>query len=333
MSVCYAPIKAFKDAEGNIIFNNDKGLGISELNLPCAQCIGCRLNHAEGWAIRMIHESQLHEQNSFLTLTYSDENLPPNGNLRYEDVTKFIKKLRKVLSKTQFKNTIKYYRVGEYGENFSRPHYHIILFGFDFSNTQIKYKNKLNSKTLWRSKPHKYYISSLLNDLWTFGHCEIGDVNYQTCMYVAKYVTKKVNGKNKTAHYSRCDQHGEIFQLEQEKSSMSRKQAIGKAWLEKFYTDIYPKDFCVHSTKKLKTPKYYDKWLEKYHPSLYDSVKSERESSMIDRDADPIALTRSYEVKLLNFKQSVRSLDGAAPTSDYDEKTLQYKKNESDWIH
>lgn len=332
MSVCYAPIRAYKDADGNIIFNNDKGRGIHELKLPCSQCIGCRLNHAEGWAIRMIHEAQLHDENSFLTLTYSDENLPINGSLQYEDVTKFIKKLRKVLSLTPYKNKIKYFRVGEYGENFSRPHYHIILFGFNFSY-QLKYKNKINEKKLLRTKPHNYYSSCLLNDLWTFGRCEIGDVNYNTCMYVAKYITKKVNGQQKQAHYERLNEFGEYIQLEQEKSSMSRKNAIGKEWLQKYYTDVYPKDFCVHEGRKLKIPKYYDKYLEKNNPELYEAVKLERESSQISRVNDSDALVTSYEVKILTAKaNSHRSLEGSASTLESDDKILEYLKNQKNHL-
>jgi len=37
-------------------------------------------------AIRLMHEAQLHERNSFITLTYNDESLAtrrPRGNLRF----------------------------------------------------------------------------------------------------------------------------------------------------------------------------------------------------------------------------------------------------------
>lgn len=327
MSTCYSPMKAHKDAEGNIKFNSNGSE--HTLSLPCGQCIGCRLNHAEGWAIRMVHEAQMHEENAFLTLTYAPEHLPPDGSLRYEDVTKFIKRLRKVLNKTKYK--IKYYRVGEYGENFSRPHYHVILFGFDFS-AQIRYRGELNCRELWRTKgEHKYYISNLLTKLWGLGHAEIGDVNYRTCMYVAKYVTKKVNGRNKSEHYQRIDQFGEMTPVLPEQASMSRKNAIGKQWLEQFWEDVYPHDHCVHDTKKLKVPKYYDKWLEKNNPALLDQIKQAREESAVQLSQDD--LTRKYNTKVLTQKNFVREYDGTNTTNHLDQKILEYRKNEAMSLH
>lgn len=320
MSTCLSPIKAHRTIDGNIQFTAKDSH--TELFLPCGQCIGCRLNHAESWAIRMTHEAQLHDQNCFITLTYNDENLPPNGSLNYDHVTKFIKKLRKVLSKTQYK--IKYYRVGEYGENLSRPHYHLILFGFDFS-AKLRYHGEENEHIHWRTKNgNKYYVSTLLSKLWGVGHAELGEVNYNTCMYVAKYITKKVNGRQKTAHYGG---------LEQEKASMSKKEAIGKQWLQQYWSDIYPHDHCIHNSKKLKVPKYYDKWLEKNNPTLYGQIKQNREQSMINSTVDQSELTRIHEVKLLEAKQGTRELEGAAPTSHIDEQILEYNKNQAEWLH
>jgi len=323
-------MKAYRDADGNIIFNNSHGQAHSQLDLPCGQCIGCRLNHAEGWAVRMVHEAQLHEQNAFLTLTYSDENLPPNGSLNYEDVTLFIKRLRKVLQKTPYK--IKYYRVGEYGENFSRPHYHIILFGFDFS-PRLRYRGQENERTVWRTKNgNKYYISPLLSQLWRLGHAEIGEVNYNTAMYVAKYVTKKVNGQRKDAHYRRVTSDGELVPVEQEKSSMSRKQAIGKQWLETFWSDIYPEDNAVIETKRLKTPRYYDKWLEKNNPELFTQIKIEREANSLTSESQ-LDLTRKYHSKVLTQKQFIREYDNTNETNSHDKDILDYRLNEAITLH
>lgn len=329
MSVCYRPLRIMRDSENNIIFTND-----GTPSLPCGQCIGCRLNHAEGWAIRMVHEAQLHEENSFLTLTYNDENLPSNGNLSYRAVTNFIKRLRRSLDKTPYHKKLKYYLVGEYGENFSRPHYHIILFGFDFSY-KLRYKGEENSKTLAYTKNGKsYYSSTFLSSLWSYGAAHIGDVNYNTCMYVAKYVTKKVNGRNKDSHYARILPDGEIFQLEQEKSQMSRKNAIGKEWLQKYWSDVYPDDSVVYEQRRFKTPKYYDKWLEKNDPLLFDQIKQEREaSSLIYGSRSQDDLTRIHEVKILNQKQNARELEGAAPTNEIDDQILAYSKQEKQSLH
>lgn len=327
MSVCYSPMIAYRDSEGNVIFKNGPTV-ISELKLPCGQCIGCRLNHAEGWAIRMVHEAQFHEENSFITLTYSEDNLPENGSLNYEDVTKFIKKLRKALENTPYDKKLKYFRVGEYGDQLSRPHYHIILFGFDFSYP-IEYKNKPSVRILESDQgDKKYYSSSFLTDLWSKGFCNIGEVNYNTCMYVAKYVTKKVNGSKKHDHYEKLSPYGEYIQLEQEKSSMSRRNGIGKEWLKQFWSDVYPSDACIHENRKLKTPKYYDKYLEKYNLDLYEQVKMQRESSLL-LDRTQAELTMSHELKILTQQQYKRELDGTTtPTTKHDLKVMKYHKDE-----
>ena len=101
-------------------------LGSSYVALPCGQCHGCRLERSRQWAVRCLHESTLHAQNCFITLTYDDANLPTNGSLYYPDFQKFVRSLRDA------GYIFRYYMAGEYGSNFDRPHYHSILFGMHF---------------------------------------------------------------------------------------------------------------------------------------------------------------------------------------------------------
>ena len=96
---------------------------MASLEVPCGQCIGCRLERTRDWAVRMMHESSLHSDNSFVTLTYDDDKLPFRGQLRYRDVQLFLKRLRK-------QGGFRFFCTGEYGEVFSRPHYHLALFGY-----------------------------------------------------------------------------------------------------------------------------------------------------------------------------------------------------------
>ncbi|WP_202943187.1 hypothetical protein [Chlamydia caviae] len=42
------------------------------------------------WSYRCIHEASLYGQNSFLTLTYEDRNLPEKGSLVRRDVRLFL---------------------------------------------------------------------------------------------------------------------------------------------------------------------------------------------------------------------------------------------------
>lgn len=270
----------------------------------------------------MTHEAQLHSENSFLTLTYAPEFLPAHSSLNYSHTQKFIDKLRAALSYSNYDRKIKYYLAGEYGENFSRPHYHAIIFGFDFTSP-LFYKGKDNHQTKEYSKNGNIYREySFLDDLWGLGQANVGDVNYSTCRYTAGYITKKINGKLAKDHYG---------PREREKAFISN--GIGRQWLETFWSDVYPEDHCVLDAKKLKTPKYYDKWLEKNDPSLFEQVKIARENSMIAKDVDHQELARVHEVKIRNQQMYSNDLKGAAPVNELDWKIIDYNKRQSDAYH
>ena len=90
----------------------------------CGQCIHCRANRRREWVLRILLELEKHEFNTFLTLTYDDVHLPADQSLKTEHLTNFFKRLR---YKVDY--PIRYYAVGEYGEETERPHYHVALFG------------------------------------------------------------------------------------------------------------------------------------------------------------------------------------------------------------
>lgn len=319
MSKCRNPIEMFRDSHGNIHTYNRQGVAHTHFQVPCGQCIFCRLNHAESWAVRMMHHTRQYSENSFLTLTYSDDKLPENNSLAYDDVTQFIKRLRKVLSKTPYKNNIAYYRAGEYGSITKRPHYHLILFGFDFSY-KLRYKGIQNEKTLSSSKDdRKYYKSNFLESCWSHGFADIGDVDYATCMYVAKYTLKKSTGAAKKSAYTRLNEFGEYVEIAPEKSAMSK--GIGKKFLEQYYSDIYPHDSVNHNGKKLRVPRYYDNWLEKNHPLLLEQVKIQRESSMME--VQPSAVDNLRELKFQYLKQQNFKRGKLTPPLDNDRLVIE----------
>ena len=81
---CYHPLQGWrsrfnfnpKTGRHGITFNLNEAFVEFPVTVPCGQCIGCRLERSKMWAVRCMHESQLHDKNCFLTLTYNDENLP-----------------------------------------------------------------------------------------------------------------------------------------------------------------------------------------------------------------------------------------------------------------
>lgn len=110
-------------------------------------------------------ESFKHEANSFITLTYDDENLPKGGTLVRSHYQNFLKKLRKRLQGA----AIRYYFCGEYGEESSRPHYHAALFGIGPEDAEQ------------------------IDKAWGKGFTYTGDLTHDSAQYIAGYVTKKMN--------------------------------------------------------------------------------------------------------------------------------------------
>lgn len=100
------------------------------LEVPCQKCIICKDKKALEWATRITCESNYHINCPWwITLTYNDFNLPEFG-LEKSDVQKFLKRLRERVSrKLGHDCPLRYVLVGEYGSNYARAHYHLILFG------------------------------------------------------------------------------------------------------------------------------------------------------------------------------------------------------------
>jgi len=159
---------------------------------------------------------------------------------------------------------------GEYGEHASRPHFHCILFGFDFMHDR---------KQISKKRGNTLYQSATLDGLWNKGFASIGNVTFQSAAYCARYTMKKVVGKEASDHYKRVDtETGEIYQLTPEFNKMSLNPAIGKGFFESYKDDIYPDDFCLIDGKKVRSPRYYDRLLEKHNPELLETVKTNRKA-------------------------------------------------------
>lgn len=100
---CFHPIPAYRDGDGPIQFH-DTGKG-RPIEIPCGQCIGCRLERSRQWAMRCVHEASLHDDNCFVTLTYNDQHIPSDAGLRHRDYQLFMKRLRKAYPKKKLNST------------------------------------------------------------------------------------------------------------------------------------------------------------------------------------------------------------------------------------
>ena len=139
-----------------------------------------------------MHETALHEDNSFLTLTY--DKLPKNKSLNKQHLSAFIKRLRARIAPIK----IKFFGAGEYGdpekgERVYNPHYHVAIFGYAFPD-----------KRVWKTqKDYNLYISSELDAAWGHGYATIGELTHDSACYIAGYTTKKITGKGAKKHYGK----------------------------------------------------------------------------------------------------------------------------------
>lgn len=291
---CYYPLKGYKDlATGGLTFK-EAGAG-PEMEVSCGQCLGCRIDRSRMWAVRIVHESSLYEMdegNCFITLTYEDKYLPEHGDLDKKAFPKFMKRLRKA-----YPQKIKFFHCGEYGSicihgravtdekaaetelercdycNVGRPHYHAILFNIDFRDrVPVGKRNGV-----------VYYTSPTLQKFWKFGHVQVGDCNYQSAAYVARYCIKKVNGKAQEDWYTRIDpETGEIAYLQPEYITMSRGGRTGRGiaydWYKEFKDDLFPSDEVPVPGQGVfkKVPRYYEEIYKSEDPKGHEEIKEMR---------------------------------------------------------
>lgn len=252
---CDHPLKGYRSGvdpstgKPGITFNPLKALNSTNpMTIPCGRCMGCRLERTRQWAIRMSHEAQLYDLNSFITLTYDDEHLPADYGVHLRHWQLFNYRLRKSL----YPKKIRFYACGEYGEQTLRPHYHAIIFNHSFT-----------PKTLWsKNRGHPLYTSPQLSKLWAYGQSTFGSVTFDSAAYVAAYVTKKITGEPAVAHYTRVHPlSGKIHQVSPEFAVMSRRPGLGQGWLAKFKSDVYPSDEVIINGRPMNPPRAYDKTL------------------------------------------------------------------------
>lgn len=203
--------------------------------------------------MRCMHEARMHRNNSFITLTYSDEHY--TASLNHEDWQDFIRRLRKRHGKTR------YFMCGEYGGQTLRPHYHALLFGRVFDDLQ-----PIGEK-LWRSPT--------LERLWPKGYSSVGEVNYQSARYVAGYCAKELKGNVTPIAVDQLT--GEYVRVKSEYGKMSRNPGLGGPWWEKYGRETYEaRDGVVVNGKVKPTPRYYDKKLEIKDKKKLDEIKTQR---------------------------------------------------------
>lgn len=306
-------LKSFYDSETHTVFGKRYD---DWQEIPCGQCISCRLDYSRQWANRCALEMKYHSSNMFVTLTYDNEHLPchsvldytdDNGviknvtvsTLRKEDLQLFMKRLRDKLGYGK----LRFFGCGEYGTRSQRSHYHLIIFGLELNDLKLYKTIKQGNQFV------NYYTSKTLSDVWKKGYVIVAPATWETVAYTARYVTKKLNG-------SAADIYKKLL-IEPEFCLMSRKPGIGKQYFDDNYKHIFETNRIVISnltgSRKVAPPRYYKKALENLDENLYNEVKSHnKEIAEISKKIKLSKTSLSYldylEVEENELKQKIKSL-------------------------
>lgn len=257
---CYHPIDGWRAADGSgITFNRQAAFVDLPVTVACGRCIGCRLEYSRQWAIRCVHENQMHTRSCFLTLTYAPENLPQPEypTLRLEDFQKFMKRLRK-----KYGSGIRFFHCGEYGDQTQRPHYHALIFGW-----------RPGDLKLWRQnvRGDLLYTSGELSSLWPLGHSSVGEVTFESAAYTARYITKKITGDAAIGAYSLGG-----FNRKPPYVTMSRRPGIGASWIEKYADEVLVTDSIVLRGTEVGVPRFYNEHIQCTDPDRYRRIRARR---------------------------------------------------------
>ena len=237
-------------------FREPLSLDRSEVYIPCRKCFECIQSYSNNWALRCCLEAKQHSKNCFITLTYDNEHLE---DINVSAVQKFIKRLRKHFGA----KSLRYFACGEYGENTRRPHYHIILFGVDFSADRMFLKRDKRGNVL--------YFSPTLMKLWKNGFHSIGDLSFESAKYCAKYMQKFNFADGKKS-----------FTLQ------SRKPAIGYN-----YAILHKEEICrtgkiYLNGKEFSVPWQFKRWFKKRVDCVLDFMRLDSLKTRVQLSFDKV---------------------------------------------
>lgn len=255
---CFKPISGFAPLEGGAILFHEKK-DCREVQIPCGQCIGCRLEKRDAWAFRCMAEASLHKNNWFATLTYDDDKLPENESLNHRDWQLFAHRLRKRAGSFRF------FMCGEYGDETKRAHFHALLFGLDLPDF---------SRISGMYSEHDNYKSKLLEECWGNGFTLLGNVCYESAQYVAGYVCKRMSKELASERMQWVTRYGEVVERAQPYGKMSLKPGIGAGWLEKYWKDTVNHGAVYQNQYRKKIPPYFNTLIERIDPVAAEDLEA-----------------------------------------------------------
>lgn len=155
----------------------------TEMLVKCGKCYECIKERGRNWTYKIFLEALEQKEKCFITLTYRDDK---NGTQQLDksELQRFIKRLRKHIQPIK----IKYFGAGEYGELKGRPHYHLIILGWQPKDLTPMRKS---------ARGYKMYTSKTIHKMWGLGRISIQRFDYKEVGYLSLYLNQneKINKK------------------------------------------------------------------------------------------------------------------------------------------
>lgn len=171
----------------------------------------------------------MHDVNCYVTLSYQDDKLvtiSPDGSntilptLVPRHLQLFLKRLR-----ARYRDGLRFYAVGEYGDASWRPHYHVALFGFPTCERTRTIRKGYSSRPVWWECCSR---CRMVGEAWGLGDVDLGNLEPDSAQYVAGYVTKKMTGKD----------HELLRGRYPEFARMSLRPGVGASYVERITATI-----------------------------------------------------------------------------------------------
>lgn len=242
---CYHPLDGYRLESGGVRIGFEPEGSRELLRIPCGRCLGCRMDYASSWALRLQHEAACWDESIFVTLTYDDECLPWHRGLVISDLQRFLKRFRKEIPGDQEapdgRSPVRFFAAGEYGSTTDRPHWHVALFNARLPG--------------WRGQSE----SDALSRLWPAGMHTVSRFSSGRAGYLAGYCVKKVRGRvERERRYGAVNPvTGEWFERRPEFAVMSRRPGIGRYWFDRYRCDL-ERGFVIEAGGvKRRLPRFY----------------------------------------------------------------------------
>lgn len=268
------------------------------IEVPCGHCFTCRMQRANEWVLRCVHELEYHDCAIFVTLTYDSAHIKVRDyidedgcigsryTLCYKDFQDYMKRLRKKYPD----NNIRYIVAGEYGDRTKRPHYHAIIFGY-------RPPSELDMIVQYNKHGDPLYDNMEIVDMWRQGYITYAPATVETICYVAQYTLKKA--------FNDDDWKLEKYGIEKPTLHMSTNPAIGSQWYEDNKPDLTMNMFynTKDGARSSTVPRYYLKLAERNNDKSFKKYLKKSEKTIYSKRNKELSYWCNREVPT-KIKQS-----------------------------